>query len=38
VVAVEHLLDGDHGLLVINPSKAEMATVRENRKTRERLP
>jgi phosphotransferase system enzyme I (PtsP) len=32
------LLDGDHGLLVINPSKAEMATVRENRKTRERLP
>lgn len=28
------LLDGDHGLLVINPSKVEMATVREGRRAR----
>jgi phosphoenolpyruvate-protein kinase (PTS system EI component) len=25
------LLDGDHGLLVLNPSKVEMATAREQR-------
>jgi len=28
------LLDGDHGLLVINPTKAEMASVREGRRAR----
>jgi len=28
------LLDGDHGLLVINPSKSEMASLREHRRTR----
>jgi phosphotransferase system enzyme I (PtsP) len=28
------LLDGDHGLLVLNPSKVEMATVREQRTAR----
>jgi len=28
------LLDGDHGLLVINPSKVEMASVREDRRKR----
>jgi phosphotransferase system enzyme I (PtsP) len=27
------LLDGDHGLLVINPSKAEMASLREYRRS-----
>jgi phosphotransferase system enzyme I (PtsP) len=27
------LLDGDHGLLVINPSKAEMASLREQRRS-----
>jgi phosphotransferase system enzyme I (PtsP) len=28
------LLDGDHGLLVINPSKSEMASLREGRRAR----
>jgi len=28
------LLDGDHGLLVINPSKSEVASLREHRRTR----
>ena len=27
------LLDGDHGLLVINPSKGEMASLREYRRS-----
>jgi phosphotransferase system enzyme I (PtsP) len=27
------LLDGDHGLLVINPSKSEVASVREDRRS-----
>jgi phosphotransferase system enzyme I (PtsP) len=27
------LLDGDHGLFVINPSKGEMASLREHRRT-----
>jgi phosphoenolpyruvate-protein kinase (PTS system EI component) len=26
------LLDGDHGLLVINPSKSEVASIREDRR------
>jgi len=26
------LLDGDHGLLVINPSKSEMASLRQGRR------
>jgi phosphoenolpyruvate-protein kinase (PTS system EI component) len=30
------LLDGDHGLLVLNPSKVEMATAREQRARAER--
>ena len=27
------LLDGDHGLFVINPSKSEMASLREDRRS-----
>jgi phosphoenolpyruvate-protein kinase (PTS system EI component) len=27
------LLDGDHGLVVINPSKSEMASLREHRRS-----